>query len=77
MDMLWEAINDHENKPFAKYAYGRISENYRRVYEQSNKDYSDKAHLLCDAVSGMSESYLVSLRDELKKLRNDTNCQKP
>ena len=77
MDMLWEAINRHENTPFAKYAYGRISENYRRVYEQSDKGDSAKAHLLCDAVSGMSESYLVSLHDELKALRNDTNCQKP
>ena len=69
MDMLWEAINHHENTPFAKYAYGRISENYRRVYEHSDQHHSAKAHLLCDAVSGMSESYLVSLHDELKVLK--------
>ena len=71
MDMLWEGINDHDKGPFAKYAYGRISENYRRVYEDSDKAYSDKAHLLCDAVSGMSESYLISLNDELTELHGD------
>jgi dGTPase len=42
MDLLWEAITDREDPrnarskrktPFARYAYGRISENYRRVFE--------------------------------------------
>ena len=74
LDMLWEGINHHDEKPFAKYAYGRISENYRRVYEDSNREYSDKAHLLCDTVSGMSESYLVSLHNELRTLNHAINC---
>ena len=77
MEMLWEGINDHDKGgPFAKYAYGRISENYRRVYEQGDKGCSEKAHLLCDVVSGMSESYLVSLKDELIALRHDFDRSK-
>ena len=70
MDMLWYAIGHHEDEdPFARYAYGRISENYRRVYESGEKTDSGKAHLLCDAISGMTERYLISLHGELKALR--------
>ena len=70
MDMLWYAIGRYEDEdPFARYAYGRISENYRRVYESGGKNDGDKAHLLCDAISGMTERYLVSLHRELKALR--------
>ena len=70
MDMLWYAINHgDEGDPFARYAYGRISENYRRVYESGGGNEDDKAHLLCDAMSGMTERYLVSLHRELKALR--------
>ena len=70
MDMLWDGINGYEGKdPFARYAYGRISENYRRVYENSKGEDCDKAHLLCDAISGMTEQYLVSLHGELKALK--------
>ena len=70
MDMLWQGITEHEEgNPFAKYAYGKISENYRRAYGNSDGECSDKAHLLCDAVSGMTEGFLVSLHDELKALR--------
>ncbi|WP_336818055.1 deoxyguanosinetriphosphate triphosphohydrolase family protein [Cedecea sp. MMO-103] len=59
--------------PFGKYAYGRISENYRRIFEQ--KDDSNplpqlyrEAQLLADAISGMTDSYLIALHDELKSL---------
>lgn len=69
MDMLWRAIMHHgEDDPFARYAYGRISENYRRVYEDSGKKPVDKAHLLCDAISGMTEGFLVSWHNELQAL---------
>ena len=69
MDMLWRGItNCEEQDPFAKYAYGKISENYRRVYESSSRGCSEKAHLLCDAVSGMTERFLISLHRELKAL---------
>ena len=74
MDMLWSAIDSYRenttNSPFVAYAYGRISENYRRVYEKSSKTKSDKAHLLCDYMSGMSESYLMSIHEELSKLQH-------
>ena len=70
MDMLWDGIVNHESgEPFAEYAYGRISENYRRVYENSRQEDRDRWHLLCDAISGMTEQYLASLHDELKALR--------
>ena len=70
MDMLWHAIcGCDQGEPFAKYTYGRISENYRRVYESGGKNDGDKAHLLCDAISGMTEGYLISLHGELKAFR--------
>ena len=70
MNLLWEGITDHlVDNPFAHYAYGRISENYRRVYEDSDKNDHDKAHLLCDAVSGMTEQFLVSVHRDLKALK--------
>ena len=67
MDAFWKGINDNDTDPFARYSYGKISENYRRVYESSDKSLSDKLHLLCDQVSGMTENYLISVHDELSK----------
>ena len=53
-----------------RYAYGKLSENYRRVYESSEKtDYGSK-RLLCDAVSGMTEPYLIKTYHELKDLHD-------
>ena len=77
MDMLWEAINHHAEagRPFARYVYGRISENYRRVYQESDS-WEDKAHLLCDVVSGMSERYLRDLHDELRELRDGRDSER-
>jgi len=72
MDMLWQAINstDDAKTPFEKYAFGQISENYRRVYLQSDKRAYNKYQLLCDAISGMTESYLIKVHNELKSLEN-------
>ena len=67
MDALWRGIDRQDADPFASYAYGKISENYRRVYKGSDRKISDKLHLLCDQISGMTESYLVSVHDELLK----------
>ena len=73
MDMLWSAINDKKGKEkaFNKYAYQRISENYRRVYDRDknkiNKFYA-QCQLLCDTVAGMTDSYLISLHEELRPL---------
>ncbi|MEL4014670.1 deoxyguanosinetriphosphate triphosphohydrolase family protein [Dryocola clanedunensis] len=59
--------------PFGKYAYGRISENYRRIFEQTEEAPElprlyKEVQLLADAVSGMTDSYLIALHDELKLL---------
>lgn len=83
MDMLWVAIADREERenpaskrvsPFSRYAYGRISENYRRVFEASNNsmplEYRE-AQLLTDMVSGMTDSFALTLHSELKKYRGN------
>ncbi|HEM7146964.1 TPA: dNTP triphosphohydrolase [Providencia stuartii] len=77
MDMLWLGIkgratnNSSWDTPFGRYVYGRISENYRRIFEQpTNKlpaPYKE-AQLLADAISGMTDSYLISLHNELTTL---------
>jgi dGTPase len=70
MTMLWKGIsNERDSKdPFARYVYGSISENYRRIYENTEKSMYDKRQLLCDAISGMTESYLIKRHDEFKSL---------
>ncbi|MER2490524.1 deoxyguanosinetriphosphate triphosphohydrolase family protein [Catenovulum sediminis] len=67
MDMLWQGIAGEGL--FSQYAFNRISENYRRIYQDSemSENYR-KAQLLADAVSGMTDSYLIYLHDELKAL---------
>ena len=70
MDILWKAIEttESERDAYEKYAYGSISENYRRVYEGSDKKSYDAQRLLCDAMSGMTEQYLIKVYNELKDL---------
>lgn len=79
MSMLWIGIHGRLNKekpeksntPFGEYVYGRISENYRRIFEDGNNDLPEpykEAQLLADAISGMTDSYLISLHNELKEL---------
>ncbi|MEQ9844665.1 deoxyguanosinetriphosphate triphosphohydrolase family protein [Pectobacterium brasiliense] len=76
MDMLWigikgRAAGDEEcDTPFGRYVYGRISENYRRVFKQENDlpTAYKEAQLLADAISGMTDSYLIALHDELSTL---------
>lgn len=74
MNMLWTGISTEGNhrNPFARYAFGTISENYRRVYNDSDKSDYAKYQLLCDAISGMTESHLIKKHDELKLLENAT-----
>ena len=73
MDLLWEAIDarKEERSAYQRYAYGTISENYRRVHESSEPltQYS-KQRLLCDAISGMTEPYLIKIHRTLSELRN-------
>jgi dGTPase len=79
MDMMWIGIHGRLNKkdpqksntPFGKYVYGRISENYRRVFEDKNNPLPEQykeAQLLTDAISGMTDSYLIDLYNELKQI---------
>lgn len=72
MTILWEAVSigDDENHPFERYVFGEISENYRRIYDKGNKGDHEKCQLICDALSGMTESYLISKHDEYKALKN-------
>lgn len=72
LDMLWQAISkgDNQDCPFERYVYGAISENYRRVYNGTDKSPYAKCQLACDAVSGMTESYLIKKHDEFLSLVN-------
>lgn len=85
LDMLWRGITERESyenlgsrrtSPFARYAYGRISENYRRVFEgrasSTGPDNGDlpvryrELQLLTDMVAGMTDQYALDLHAELQ-----------
>lgn len=80
MDLLWESITDRKdaaapasdrNSPFATYAYRRISENYRRIFEDSSNTMPlryRELQLLADMVAGMTDSFALCLYRELKAL---------
>lgn len=87
MEYLWEGIVDREhqdildskrNTPFANYAYHRISENYRCVFEgKRNTSYEvaelpiryRECQLLTDMISGMADGYALELCKELRSLK--------
>jgi dGTPase len=72
MEMVWPAIQKakDDRSPFERYVFNEISESYRRVYTSSDKDTYAKYQLLCDAVSGMTESHLIKKHAEFQSLRN-------
>jgi dGTPase len=72
MTMLWKAVSRGDNRdyPFERYVFGEISENYRRVYNESDKSDYNKCQLVCDVLSGMTESYLIKKHDEYRSLEN-------
>lgn len=72
MSIMWNAISygEDNHKPFERYIFGAISENYRRVYEATGKSEYAKRQLLCDAISGMTENYLIKKHDEFKSLQD-------
>lgn len=73
MDTLWSAIptdGKQDLDPYEKFVYTSISENYRRVYEASSRTVTDKRRLVCDAVSGMTESFLIKVHQEYVRLKN-------
>lgn len=83
MDMFWRGIRDRaeysdpgsERKtPFTRYAYSRISENYRRVFEAPDASLPiryKELQLLTDMVAGMTDQFAMDLHQEL--LRFDRN----
>lgn len=79
MDVLWEAIIDRvevdnlkkkRKNPLSAYVYSRISENYRRIFEDENNKLPiryKEAQLLTDMISGMTESYAISFYKDMKR----------
>ena len=77
MDYIWRGIVNWDSgsgcSRFDDYMYSRLPETCRRVYEGTNRSCSDKLHLLCDVVAGMTNSQLISLHDDLKDLRTSAS----
>jgi dGTPase len=73
MSFLWAAVSKEgvPGYPFERYVFGDISENYRRVYDASDKSSYAKRQLVCDALSGMTESYLVRKCEEYKSFNDE------
>jgi dGTPase len=86
LDMLWRGITERvslervessRESPFARYAYGRISENYRRVFEgrlpsTGGRDADlpiryRELQLLTDMIAGMTDQYAIDLHRELRE----------
>jgi dGTPase len=86
MDMLWCAVSDREessdpqskrNHPFTRLVYSRISENYRRAFENPIGDAAAlplryrECQLVTDMIAGMTDSFAVELHRELFSLRGN------
>lgn len=83
MDMLWLAITSrgdpllvdkHPGDPFQVYAYSRISENYKRVFEDKDNNLPlayKQVQLLSDMISGMTDSFARDFESELRSYRLD------
>jgi len=83
MDIFWSAIvetnpdEDIKNPihPYNRYVYTRISENYRRVYDNPSDEMRSlplryrQCLLLTDMISGMTDSYAINLLEELRSFK--------
>jgi len=79
MDLFWTAITDRRDAanpaserrtPFSAYVYSRISENYRRVFEDPKNKMPTRykeAQLLTDMLSGMTDNFAIGLLADLKR----------
>lgn len=75
MDRLWGAIlastsSEGKADPLSAYTFSRISENYRRVFRQSVGELPLRycqAQLLADMVAGMTDSFALSLLEDLRR----------
>ncbi len=71
MDMLWHGIEKPDASSFNQFAYSTISENYKRIFQDSQKLSPNDCHkyqLLSDMISGMTDNYCLNLHRELKAL---------
>ena len=70
MDTMWSAVQEgnDSSSPFDRFVYGSISENYRRVFEKTDRSDYAKRQLLCDALSGMTETFLINKHKQLRAL---------
>lgn len=90
MDLFWAAIVDRKEQsdaasdrlhPFSRFVYGRISENYRRIFENPIDEVKElpmryrECQLLTDMLSGMTDSYAIDLYKELSAMQGDYNPQ--
>lgn len=79
MDELWAATTGCDGTPKwkprdprAAYVYSRVSENYRRAFESNAANlplWYRRAQLLTDMVSGMTDSFAVTLLEQLERFR--------
>jgi dGTPase len=88
MDILWAAITERtepaklgspRNTPFLSYAYERISENYRRIFESTKNTMPVRyreAQLLTDMISGMTDTFAIDLLNDLSRYA-DRDYSKP
>ncbi len=88
MDILWAAITQRKdqvklgstrNSPFLAYAYERVSENYRRIFESAKNSMPTRykeAQLLTDMISGMTDTFAVDLLADLNR-HADRNYSQP
>lgn len=91
MDMFWAAITDRESfdkpsskrrHPFTRLAYERISENYRRAFENPQGDSASmpvryrEVQLMTDMIAGMTDSFAVDLCGELETVIGDFNLDR-
>lgn len=85
LSIFWFSIEKADDKPggickdahpYAKYIYSRISENYRRVFENPTSDDEKlplayrRFLLLTDMMSGMTDTFAINILDELKSYKS-------
>lgn len=83
MDKLWIGITERDDldnlksdrkTPFAKFVYGLISENYRRIFENGSEDLPNRykeSQLLTDMVSGMTDNFALDFNEKLNKFYDE------
>jgi dGTPase len=79
MDLFWSAITQRKEPanlgsermtPFQTYVYSRVSENYRRIFEDPANPMPTRykeCQLLTDMISGMTDKFAIDLLAELRR----------